>query len=113
MATSKSIEPCTATVAIYSGRPDPCWQLTKASQQHLENIWKILSPCDEPSATAPSLGYRGCTVDCGQGGIWIAFAGVVSRAGEHRADPNRQFERAILNSAPRGTIPSTLFRPLP
>jgi hypothetical protein len=112
MATSKSIEHCTATAAVYSGRSDPSWRLTKALVQQLENIWRRLSPSAGALPVAPALGYRGCSVDCGPRGIWISFAGVVSHGKEHRADPGHQFERAVLNSAPKGVIPVEVFRTL-
>ncbi|HXP70749.1 MAG TPA: hypothetical protein VOA88_15815 [Candidatus Dormibacteraeota bacterium] len=110
MATSKSIECCTATATIYSGRPDPSWRLTKALVQQLENIWKRLGPSAGALPVAPALGYRGCSVNCGPRGIWISFAGVVSRGKENRADPGHQFERAVLNSAPKGVIPAAVLR---
>ena len=110
MATSKSIERCTAAATIYSGRPDPSWHLTKALVQQLENIWKRLRPSAGALPVAPALGYRGCSVDCGPRGIWIAFAGVVSHGKENRADPEHQYERAVLNSAPKGVIPAAVLR---
>jgi hypothetical protein len=110
MATSRSIEHCTAAVSIFSGRPDPSWHLTNASLEKIENIWKKLSPSAGAPPAAPPLGYRGCSVDCGPRGSWIAFGGVVARGEEYRADPGRQFERTVLNSAPQGVIPAKVLR---
>ena len=110
MGTSKSIEYCTATAAIFSGRPDPSWRLSKALLEQLENIWKKLRPSAEATPVAPALGYRGCSVDCGPRGVWNAFGGVVAHGEEHRADPRRQFERTVLNSSPKGMIPAEVLR---
>jgi hypothetical protein len=110
MGTSKSIEPCTATASIFSGRPDPSWRISKTVLEQLENIWKTLRPSAEAAPVAPALGYRGCSVDCGPRGVWNAFGGVVARGEEHRADPDRQFERAVLNSSPKGMIPAEVLR---
>ena len=110
MGTSKSIEDCTATAAIFSGRPDPSWRLSKTVLEQLENIWKRLRPSPKALPVAPALGYRGCTVDCGARGVWKAFGGVVVRDGVHRADPRRQFERAVLNSSPKNVIPAAVLR---
>ena len=52
-----------------------------------------------------ALGYRGCSMDCGRGGNWRAFDGVVTHGTEQRADPGRRFEFALLRSAPKGAIP--------
>jgi hypothetical protein len=110
MGTSKSIEHCTATAAIFSGRPDPSWRLSKTDFEQLENIWKRLHPSAQAPPVAPALGYRGCCVDCGPRGVWNAFGGVVAHGEEHRADPRRQFERAVLNSSPKNVIPAAVLR---
>ena len=49
-------------------------------------------------------------MDCGARGVWKAFGGVVVRGGVHRADLGREFERAILNSSPKGVIPPVVLR---
>jgi len=110
MGTSRSIEHCTAAASIFSGRPDPFWRLTNTALEKLENIWKKLSPSAGAPPDAPALGYRGCSVDCGRRGSWTAFGGVVARGEERRADPGRQFERAVLDSAPKGVIPAEVLR---
>jgi hypothetical protein len=110
MATSKSAEKCTATVAIFSGRPDPSWDLRRSLLHRLESIWKRLSPAAGLPPVAPALGYRGCVVKRGPRAVWEAFGGVVVRGKERRADPRREFERAVLNSAPKGVLPEEVLR---
>lgn len=110
MGTSRSSEYCTATAAIFSGRPDPSWRLSKTVLGQIENIWNKLRPSAKALPVAPALGYRGCSVDCGPRGVWNAFGGIVVRGEEHRADPGREFERAVLNSSPKGVIPAEVLR---
>jgi hypothetical protein len=110
MATSKSSEKCTATLAIYSGRRDPSWSLSRSFLLRLEEIWQNLSSFAGPLPVAPPLGYRGCSVNCGQRRGWFGFGGVVERGKEHRADPERLFERTVLESAPKGAIPIEVIR---
>jgi hypothetical protein len=110
MATLKSTERCTATAALYSGRPDPRWSLDEDALRDLEKIWRELQPAKGAAGGAPGLGYRGCTVDCGARGVWMAYGRVVSRGNEHRIDAGRRFERAVLRSAPQGAIPAEVLR---
>jgi hypothetical protein len=42
--------------------------------------------------------------------VWNAFGGFVVRGEKHRADPGREFERAVLNSSPKGIIPAEVLR---
>jgi hypothetical protein len=110
MGTSRSSEHCTATAAIFSGRPDPSWRLSKTVLGQIGNIWNKLRPSAKALPVAPALGYRGCSVDCGPRGVWNAFGGIVVRGEEHRADPGREFERAVLTSSPKGVIPAEVLR---
>lgn len=110
MATSKSTESCTASAWIYSGRPDPSWLLSESCAQELETIWKNLKRSTVAPPAPPGLGYRGCRVNCGKRGTWVAFEGIVGRGKEYRADPARRFERAVLESAPKGLIPTEVLQ---
>ncbi len=113
MATSKSNEArrkCRATAAIFSGRRDPQWSVPAGTAQRLERLWQQLDVVDGPVGRAPPLGYRGVTLECGAGDRWFAYAGTVSRDGEHRRDPKREFELELLQSAPAGLIPDAVLR---
>jgi hypothetical protein len=113
MATSKSNEPrrkCRATASIFSGRRDPEWSVPEGTAHRLELLWRRLDAADESPGRAPALGYRGVTLVCGVDDSWFAYGGTVSRGGEHRRDPERQFERELLQSAPAGLIPDAVLR---
>jgi hypothetical protein len=76
----------------------------------LKQLWRQLDAADGPAGRAPSLGYRGVTLECGAGDSWFAYGGTVSRGSEHRRDPERRFERELLQSAPAGLIPDAVLR---
>jgi len=116
MATSRSADvnkTCRASAAIYSGRADPVWEVSASEAAALEEIWDQLSPSGRELPTPPALGYRGASLDCQPHEQWLAYGGVVThvtgRAKEHRIDEQRRFERALLNTAPRGLLPLGLF----
>lgn len=76
----------------------------------LVRIWAGLAPASTSPPPAPVLGYRGASLVCPSGGRWFAFGGVaaLTEAGgaeEFRADPDRIFERALVNTAPKGAVP--------
>src|SRR6266853_3643095 len=109
MATSKSADSSqgwTAGALVFSGRPNPVWSVTPEVAHQLEGIWNSLPASKPPTLTplAPLLGYRGSFLRHPDGTEWSAFAGIVtSRSGlgaESRRDVGREFERAVLATAP-------------
>ncbi|HEY7039492.1 MAG TPA: hypothetical protein VID28_11585 [Methylomirabilota bacterium] len=108
---------CTATARIYSGRPDPEWSLDAEHFTTLRRLWQGLSPATSAPRSAPPLGYRGATVRCGSEDRWSAYRGVVtfqrgSAKPEHREDPGRRFEHAVLATAPADTLPPEILASL-
>src|SRR5215471_14176482 len=106
MATSKSGETWIAGALLYSGRPDPTWPLSAEVGRRLQILWSSL-PATEKTAPNPSrLGYRGAFLRASLHHQWIAFGGLVSLKTlsgiEVRADVERQFEKDLLASAPKG-----------
>jgi hypothetical protein len=95
----------TAGVFLFSGRPDPEWNLEPVTVADLMGIWHALdrSPV-EPLNQTRLLGYGGCFVRNSQGELWIAFERVVTLESlghkESRSDPAKEFEMRILASAP-------------
>lgn len=113
MATSKSPESkdWIAGVYLYSGRRDPTWPASKSLVSKLQELWETLPP--SPENPVPSgLGYRGAFLRASNNREWLAFRGIVSltapSGSESRKDPNHQFERSLLNSAPNGILPPDL-----
>ena len=108
MGTSRS-NSWRASALVFSGRQSPTWPLANAQALALIGIWNGLPATDAAMPNAPALGYRGSILDDGTGREWRVHAGVVvSTSGadiETRSDAERRFERALLATAPPGTIP--------
>lgn len=102
-----------ATAAIFSGRPDPAWPVSEAIAQELEDMWKDLSPVSEQPRASTVLGYRGCSLTDQEGRTWHAHSGMVTvtagNSSESRRDPERTFERKLLESAPTGLLPPSFI----
>ena len=112
MAISKSGETWIAGALLYSGRPDPTWPVSAAAARRLEKLWSSLPAAGKPAPDPSRLGYRGAFLRASLDREWIAFEGLVSLktpAGiEVRTDVERQFEKDLLASAPKGSLPSDL-----
>ncbi len=95
---------------MYSGRPGPEWAIADVDAARLVALWSALQPARSKTIES-RLGYRGCTIFDGAH-RWHAFQGIAVMTStadiEARVDTNRAFERAILATAPPGTIPETV-----
>lgn len=98
-------ESWTAGAAIFSGRPDPAWEVPAEEAERIVSSWEASPPAREPAAKAPPLGYRGCWLRAPDGREWRAGGGVVESSGDARADDGGAVEQAILATAPKGTLP--------
>ena len=91
------------------------WEPSPDVVARLRKTWDALPVAREPLPHEPErvaqLGYRGCELYRRDGGErWRAYGEVVARTAsdgtsESRLDPTGQFERTLLDSAPRGLIP--------
>ena len=108
MDTSPSSDGWRASVAVFSGRPDPEWPVPADLAAALVTTWASLPPAGSPAAGAPPLGYRGARLVAPDGREWAAFGGVVTLAGDARADAGREWERRLVETAPPGTLPPGL-----
>lgn len=101
-----------AGVVMFSGRPDPTWQLTPTVARQFEALWDALNPLLGTAPIAAPLGYRGCFASDGAGRHWAIFGGAVTLteqgASEARRDPDRALERFIIESAPIGQLPQRI-----
>jgi hypothetical protein len=117
MDTSKSTEQDTtyvAGVSIFSGRPDPTWTISQDVAKRLQSLWDSLESSAGPQPQPPVLGYRGCFLkDTAEARELIVYKGVVTLKTparvEVRSDKNREFESALLKSAPNGLIPPQIL----
>jgi hypothetical protein len=110
---NKKPEKCIAGASIFSGRSDPIWDVDEEVVKKLGEIWDSLDNWTSEHPSAPPLGYRGCFLKCEHDREWFAYSGVITlkSAGklESRLDPNRDFERLLLNSAPKGILPEEIL----
>jgi hypothetical protein len=113
-----------AGASVFSGRPDPVWEVKPALAARLEKIWRSLTPSEIEPPPEPALGYRGCFLNGPRDRKWFAFGAVVtllspnrpksrSKSGpefcsESRRDPAKKFERTLLASAPATLLPPWL-----
>jgi hypothetical protein len=102
-----------ATAFLYSGRPDPSWPVPAGVVQRVEALWRTLPPSTETGPVSPPpLGYRGVLLRTDRHD-YSAYGGVVARragaASELRRDGAREFERALLSTAPAGLLPANVL----
>jgi hypothetical protein len=91
---------------LYSGRPDPVWQVDPSDGEEIARLATALAPVGRtPREGAATLGYRGAWLRDPEGREWRASGGVVVEAGVGRDDPEGTIERAILATAPEGLLP--------
>jgi len=107
---------CTGVALLYSGRPDPRWAISARQVERLQDLWNRLPATVRVLAPAPLLGYRGAAVECSSGRRWWAYHGIAeSKTGdtvpECRLDKGRDFEKAILATAPAGLVPEREMPP--
>ena len=109
--SSKKQEKCIGGALIFSGRPNPTWQVEEVVVQRLSEIWDLLVPWAGECPTAPPLGYRGCFLKRGTDLEWFAYEGVVTlKTGgrcESRRDKDKKFEKLLLAAAPKGILPTS------
>ncbi len=115
MGTSRSSRPgkWVAGVLIYSGLPDPTWEVKAAVGQKLSRYWASLERVEKEFSFPSGLGYRGCFLK-GQGHEWRAYRNAVmlkkASGYEVRLDEKCRFEKTLLASAPDELLPPSLKR---
>ena len=116
MATSKSSKRPSGWIGgamVFSGRPDPTWDVNEKTVKQLEEIWRTLEAYGDEPPRGPNLGYRGTFLRGPDGHQRLAYRGVVTlrtdSGSKSRSDTNRLFERVLLASAPEGTVPPVEF----
>ncbi|MEO8554609.1 MAG: class I SAM-dependent methyltransferase [Kofleriaceae bacterium] len=87
------------TIQIYSGRPDPSWDLDPVAERELVRRVGALAPAAAAPAPAPGLGYRGFAVVSGDLELQVC-GDRVSMAGRALADPTASVEAWLLATSP-------------
>jgi len=95
----------TARAFVFSGRPDPTWDLPAAEGERLADLFAGLAPAAAGERATPGdrLGYRGVYVRVDDGRRWIAAGGLVTfddgTGEDSRTDPGQTFERLVVATA--------------
>jgi hypothetical protein len=84
---------------VFSGRPNPRWELDEPRSQRLLQIQNQLKLSDRAPAELPALGYRGFWYSDENGRVH-AFHGYVRTARAVFADPSFSIERYLLDQLP-------------
>lgn len=99
---------------IYSGRTDPQWVVSEDEADSLIKLWSSLPLSGKKLILPAILGYKGCYLSSSTKMKWISFREVVTcyksgKIAESRSDPDRIFERKILDTAPADVIPKAML----
>ncbi len=84
---------------IFSGRPNPRWQLDERIARQLGELHHRLARTTDSPPTVPGLGYRGFIYSIDNVN-WRASTGFVIGPDTVLADPNRVIERLLLDQLP-------------
>jgi hypothetical protein len=88
----------TIELDVFSGRPNPSWQLDGEARKKLVSLLGALAPAQTPAPEVPGLGYRGFTF--GLGGPARAYGGFVDMPLRVLSDPDRTVERFLMEQLP-------------
>jgi hypothetical protein len=89
------------TLDIFSGLPNPTWELSEQETQELMSRLEAL-PRTEKIVEPPTLGYRGIVVEGGSDrldGPLRIYRGTIAAPDGARSDPDRSLETWLLETA--------------
>jgi hypothetical protein len=84
---------------VFSGRPNPRWELDEPSSQQLIQMQRSLTPTRQAPVEPPGLGYRGF-VYSDAGGQVRAYRGYVRTPRGVLADQSFSIEKYLLDHLP-------------
>jgi hypothetical protein len=113
--TPKPEDDWTAGAYVFSGRPDPTWNVTASAAAELMELRGRLPVLAHAPAPKTVLGYRGCWLERPGGPRLVARDGVVVTEGGEQApgvreDGDHAFEQALLATAPPELLPPFVWR---
>lgn len=85
---------------VFSGRPNPRWQLSEREVSELTRLTNPLAPTARPAPTPPGLGYRGFRLQGSSSAPSWAYGGFVQTPQGLLNDPDHRIERYLLASLP-------------
>lgn len=98
---------------VFSGRPNPRWELDEHIDQQLRELHRRLAPSTSPPAEPPGLGCRGFRYTLDGVTSWTCNGSVVG-PGRVLHDPDQSIERMLVDQLPDryGDLRSRLEREL-
>ena len=95
----------TIELDVFSGRPNPTWNLTPGQAQELLRVLDVIrrDGRTRPPCQVPGLGYRGFhvrTASDAQSATWQVFDGCVEYDGQFFDDSGRVAENYLLEAMP-------------
>jgi hypothetical protein len=90
-----------AYALLYSGRPNPHWQVPEHLAELVRHALAAAPPAGAGGAEPPGLGYGGIRIRYREAEVVRTadlFGGVAVIEGRRLADPQRRLERALLAS---------------
>jgi hypothetical protein len=105
MSSSDQEARITIELDVFSGRPNPLWELAGGPAQILINMVDEIrrSGRDRLACSTPGLGYRGIKLTIAQGSLisnWHVYADCIELNGQSFDDANRAVEAYVLQSMP-------------
>ena len=97
---------------IFSGRPNPRWQLDEQGAEALRELLSRLAATTDSPPEPPGLGYRGFLLT-DETGKFRACGGYVTRPDGAYADPTSSVERFLRDRIPNSTSSVSAYRPNP
>jgi hypothetical protein len=84
---------------LFSGRPNPRWELSEEDSAELRRLIADLKPTDARAVAPPGLGYRGILIQ-ETSTTMRAYRGYVHTLDRVREDPGRSTEAFVLERVP-------------
>lgn len=84
---------------VFSGKPNPRWELDAPAAQALRQLLSRLKPSSRASAEPPGLGYRGFRISDAATEFHV-LRGSVRTADLVYSDPELSIERYLLDQVP-------------
>lgn len=84
---------------VFSGRPNPRWELDEQRSQELRQLERRLTPARQAAPEPPGLGYRGFVHSDASGQV-RAYRGYVKTPRTVLADPSFSVEKYLRNQLP-------------
>jgi hypothetical protein len=95
----------TVIALIYSGRPDPRWDLSEEQTDHFLSLWRQAGNSETETVIPSVSGYKGIRI-LSPGKQFLIYNGIMTvienQLRTSKRDDQRSIERFLLNTSPPG-----------